>query len=315
MRRFLERLLNLFGLRRPDDDLTREIDAHLALLQETYEARGLAPDAARRAARLALGNIEHVKEQHRDARSFRWIEDLWQDAGHGLRLLRRSPLFAATATLSLAIGIGANTAIFTVANGVLLRPPTGIGDPSALVDVGAARGDGGLNPVDHATYLEIVQRTSSLTSVSAEELFPHVMGFVARGTGNTEAVLGKSVTSNFFDALGTLPARGRLSADGEGASDDPRLRLLDAAIQQRRRNRRAGGTDQRAARDRHRCCRARFPRHRTATVRHVALPWAQRHVGKSHGPRPPAAGRVVRDGSSRTANGGRVARPRPRHLD
>src|SRR3982751_1155280 len=106
MRRFLERLLNLFGLRRPDDDLTREIDAHLALLQETYEARGLAPDAARRAARLSLGNIAHVKEQHRDARSFRWIEDLWQDAGHGLRLLRRSPLFAATATLSLAVGIG-----------------------------------------------------------------------------------------------------------------------------------------------------------------------------------------------------------------
>jgi predicted permease len=218
MRRFLERLLNLFGLRRPDDDLTREIDAHLAQLQETYEARGLAPDAARRAARLTLGNIEHVKEQHRDTRSFRWIEDLWQDAGHGLRLLRRSPLFAATATLSLAVGIGANTAIFTVANGVLLRPPTGIADPSALVDVGAARGDGGLNPVDHATYLEIVHRTSSLTGVSAEELFPHVMGFVPRGTGNTEAILGKSVTSNFFEALGTLPARGRMFADGEGPS-------------------------------------------------------------------------------------------------
>ena len=59
MRRFLERLLNLLRVRRPDHDLAREIDAHLALLQDTYEARGLSPDAARRAARLALGNVDH----------------------------------------------------------------------------------------------------------------------------------------------------------------------------------------------------------------------------------------------------------------
>ena len=169
MRRFFERLLNLLRVRRPDHDLAREIEAHLVLLQDAYEARGQSPDAARRAARLALGNADHVKEQHRDARSFRWIEDAWQDAGHGLRLLRRSPLFTATAALSLAIGIGANTAIFTIANGLLLRPPTGIAAPSALVDIGAARGDGGLNPVNHATYLEIARRATSLTSVRSEE--------------------------------------------------------------------------------------------------------------------------------------------------
>ena len=126
MRRFLERLLNLLRVRRPDHDLAREIDAHLALLQDTFENRGLSPDAARRAARRALGNVHHVKELHRDARSFRWVEDLGQDAALGFRLLRRSPVFTATAALSLAIGIGANTAIFTVANALLLRPPSGI---------------------------------------------------------------------------------------------------------------------------------------------------------------------------------------------
>jgi hypothetical protein len=181
MRRFFERLLNLLRVRRPDHDLTREIDAHLTLLEDTYEARGLSPDAARRAARLALGNVGYIKAQHRDARSFRWIEDAWQDAAHGLRLLRRSPVFTATAVLSLAIGIGANTAIFTVANGLLLRPPTGITDPSRLVDIGAARGDGGLNPVNYATHLEISHRATSLTSVFAQELFPHVMGLVPSG--------------------------------------------------------------------------------------------------------------------------------------
>ena len=110
---------------------------------------------------------------------FRWIEDARRDAAHGLRLLRRTPLFTATAALSLAIGIGANTAIFTVANGLLLRPPTGIADPSTLIDIGTVRGDGGLNPVNYETYLEISRRATSLTSVFAEEMFPHVMGLGA----------------------------------------------------------------------------------------------------------------------------------------
>jgi len=146
---------------------------------------------------------------------FRWIEDARQDAGHGLRLLRRSPVFAATAAVSLAIGIGANTAIFTVANGLLLRPPTGIADPAALIDIGAARGDGGLNPVNSTTYLEISRRATSLTSVSAEQLFPHVMGLVPPGTASAETILGLSVTPNFFSVLGTVPSHGRLFGAGE----------------------------------------------------------------------------------------------------
>jgi predicted permease len=219
VRRFFERLLNLLRVRQPDRDLAREIDAHLALLQDTYEARGLSPDAARRAARLALGNVDAVKAQHRDARSFRWIEDAWQDAAHGLRLLLRSPIFTATAALSLAIGIGANTAIFTVANALLFRPPAGITDPSELVVIGSARGDGGVNPINHAVYLEIARRTTSLASVFAEEMFPHVMAMAPSGAGNAEAVSGWSVTANFFNALGAVPFRGRVfTAEDEAAA-------------------------------------------------------------------------------------------------
>src|SRR6478609_3173506 len=161
MRRFFERLLNLLRLRWPDQDLDREIDAHLALLQDSYEARGLPPDAARRAARLALGNVAHIKEQHQDSRTFLWVEDMCRDAAHGVRRLRRSPVFTATASLSLAIGIGANTAIFTVANALLFRPPSGVAAPSELLVIGSARGDGGVNPVNHAFYLEIARRTTS----------------------------------------------------------------------------------------------------------------------------------------------------------
>jgi predicted permease len=218
MRRFLERSLNLLGLRRLDEDLSRELETHLAMLQQTYEARGLPPDAAGRAARLALGNVDCVKEQHRDARSFRWLEDARRDASHGLRLLRRSPVFAITAALSLAVGIGANTAIFTVANALLFRPPAGIADPAGLITIGSARGDGGLNPLDYALYLEIVERTTSLSSVFAEEMFPHVIGMVPSGTETAESAVGRSVTSNLFRALGSSSSRGRVFVDGDEAA-------------------------------------------------------------------------------------------------
>src|SRR5262245_14059536 len=215
MRRWFERLLSLLRLRRPDRDLSREIDAHLALLEDTYEARGLSKEAARRAARLTFGNVDHVIEEHRDARSFPWIEDAARDAAHGLRLLGRSPVFAATAVLSLAIGIGANTAIFTVANALLFRPPAGIADPSSLVEIGSARGDGGLNPLDYASYLEVARRATSLGAVFAQDMFPHVMGMQLPETTTAEPVVGRSVTSSFFTALGFVPFRGRVfdSAD------------------------------------------------------------------------------------------------------
>jgi hypothetical protein len=130
-------------------------------------------------------------------------------------LLRRSPVFTATAALSLAIGIGANTAIFTVANALLLRPPAGITNPSELVVIGTARGDGGLNPLASTAYREISRRATTLTSVFAEDLFPHVMAFAPSGTANAEAVLGRAVTTNFFSALGSVPFRGRVFNDAD----------------------------------------------------------------------------------------------------
>jgi len=215
MRRFFDRVLHLLRVRRPDADLARELDAHLALLQESYQARGLSPDDARRAARMALGGVAQVTEQHRDARSFRWLEDALQDAAHGARLLRRSPVFTITAALSLAIGIGANTAIFTVANSLLFRPPTGIAEASELIVIGSARGDGGLNPLPYASYRELASRVTSVRAVFAEGLFPRVMGLARSTAVSAEAVLGHSVTTNYFAVLGVVPARGRMFAEGD----------------------------------------------------------------------------------------------------
>ena len=220
MRRFVGRLLSFLRLTRWEDDLSREIDAHLALLQEEYEARGMSRDAARRAARVSLGGVEQAKVLHRDARSFVWLEDVRQDLAHGVRLLRRSPLFTLTAALSLAIGIGANTAVFAVANSLLFRPPVGVTGPDTLVDIGTSRGDGGLNPLPYATYLEIVRNTTTLSGVFAQDLFPHVMSLVSWEAATAERTVGQAVTRNFFSVLGARPAVGRLFSDGDDESGD-----------------------------------------------------------------------------------------------
>ncbi len=231
MQRFLARLLHLLRIRRPERDLAREIDAHLALMQEAYEARGMEPDAARRAARLALGGVEQTKELHRQARSFSWIEDARQDVAHGLRLLRRSPLFTFTAATSLAIGIGVNTAIFTVANSLLFRPPPGIANAYELVDIGTARGDGGLNPLSYTKYLEVARRATLLSGVFAQDMSPHVMSLVPPETGIAERVLGQYVTTNFFAVLGSPSWRGRVFTVGDDA-----VAVLDHGYWMRRFN-------------------------------------------------------------------------------
>src|SRR4029434_9089150 len=132
MRRVLGRLVNVFRPERAEDDLDREIAAHLGLLEDEYRQRGMSEDEARLAARRALGSSAHAKDLHRDARSFAWLDDLRRDLSHGGRSLARHPGFAAVAVITLALGIGANTAIFSVVNSGLLKPLP-FADPERIV--------------------------------------------------------------------------------------------------------------------------------------------------------------------------------------
>ena len=129
------RLRSLFRRTDVDLELDEELQAdHDERLEQALEA-GLTPDAARRVARDSLGSTLRLKEQCRDARRLTPVDDLVQDLRYGARLMRRNPSFAISAALVLAIGIGATTTIFTVANGLLLRAPAGVARPETLVDV------------------------------------------------------------------------------------------------------------------------------------------------------------------------------------
>src|SRR5687768_10722691 len=132
MRALVARLLMLFRRRHLEGRLDDEVRAHLELLTDDYVRRGMSADDAHFAARRAFGGIEPMKERHRDRRTLLRLEDFVRDVRYTVRSLRRSPGFTAVAVLTLALGVGANTALFGVVHGYLLQTVP-VRDPDALI--------------------------------------------------------------------------------------------------------------------------------------------------------------------------------------
>src|SRR5262249_22907987 len=216
LRRLLSRIGQSVWPGRASGDAAREIAAHLQMLEEDLLRRGMSRDEARAEAHRRFGSTALTADQHRDARAFAWIDDLRWDVRYSARLLMRNPAFALTAILSLAIGIGANTTVFTVAHALLFRDPAGVQHPDRLVDIGSSRNGRGFSTISYPTYIDVRDRASMLDGVYVYPLFPQAMSLVdsttATGSAGAERIFGSVVSANYFSVLGAVPARGRLFA-------------------------------------------------------------------------------------------------------
>jgi predicted permease len=227
MRRFFARLAGLLRSDGAERELAREIESHLALLQDEFERRGLSPEDARLAARRAYGGVEQAKEMHREARSFLWIEQRLKDLRYGARNLLRTPGFTAIAVITLALGIGANTAIFSVVNAVLLRP-LAYRDPGRLVTVLHYE----TNPVGVANYIDWRDQSRSFETMAAAEYW----GANITGVDAPEHIIGLRMTQNLLPMLGIQPMLGRLFVAGEDRTGADHEIILSYRLWQRRFN-------------------------------------------------------------------------------
>jgi putative ABC transport system permease protein len=172
-----------------------------------------------------VSGIDQARDSSQNGRWFRWLEDAERDLRHAARLLWHDPLFTLTATLSLAIGIGADTTVFTLADALLFKPAPGLAGPERLVDIGGSRTPGRFGPSSYLNYLDIRQRTTTLDDVYAYSRFPQAvtLGGIGADTG-IASVFASVVTSNYFTVLGAVPAAGRLlsAADSEAAGASER---------------------------------------------------------------------------------------------
>jgi putative ABC transport system permease protein len=213
LRELARRLSMLMHRRQFDADLEEEVRLHLELRQEEQFESGMTANEARAAAQRRFGNATYLKEESRIAWGWEWFENLAQDVRYGARMLRKSPGFTAVAILTLALGIGANTAIFSVINGVLLSPLP-YKNPKQLVVI--KEHDSLPNVID------IQRQTRSFSQgggINVEK-----MDYI----GATEPVQVRVglINAGFLETLGVQPMLGRIISPGEDVQGGPRLAMV-----------------------------------------------------------------------------------------
>jgi predicted permease len=212
-----------------DQELTEELRAHIDLLTDQKIRAGIDPEAARRAALVEVGGVEQVKERVREVRMGRPLDDLSQDLRYALRGLRKHRAFTIVAVITLALGIGANTAIFTVINTVLLRPlPYEQPDQLVVLTETISERPAG---VSYQNFVDWRNQNSVFENIAAVR--PRE-SFNLTGAGESERLQGRLVSANFLSTLGIKPVRGRdFLAEDDQPSATP-VAIISHALWQRR---------------------------------------------------------------------------------
>jgi predicted permease len=221
----------LWRRKRMEEQLEKEMRFHLDQHTADLIAQGRDPAEARRHARVALGGEEQAKENCRDARGTRWLEDLWQDFRYALRTLRQKPGFAAVALLTLALGIGATTVMFTVINGVLLKPLP-YADPDRLTAVHGRAETLKVFGLQNVAYLDFLdcQRDSHSLDLAG---WLYSAGTLSE-PGEAEHVEQFETSSNLFSVLGVPPFRGRAFRPEEDRPGAAPVAILGYSLWRRR---------------------------------------------------------------------------------
>jgi putative ABC transport system permease protein len=231
LRGWLARFFGLFYRARREREFAEELEGHLAMHMEDNLRAGMSPEEARRRALIKLGGVTLTKELHREQGGLPMLETLLQDLRFGLRMLRKNPGFTLIAILTLALGIGANTAIFSVVNAVLLRPLPYANDAQLVMIWGKLPSAGITRLYTSAPeFLDYRERTTAFVQVGVYS----ATDFTLTGNGEAERLNGAIVSPDLLSLLGVQPMLGRHFLPDEEQADRAGVAMLSHGLWQRR---------------------------------------------------------------------------------
>lgn len=229
LRRIKRRWRALVRKREMERELDEELRHHLEREIELNVRAGMSAEEARYAALRSFGGVGQAKEECREARGVRLVEEVWQDLRYGLRIIRKSPGFTAVVVATFALGIGANAAIFSVVNGVLLNPLP-YPQPEQLVSLHQSKPNFETGAIPYPNFRDLQKENRTFSAMAVSRSY----GFSLSGTGEAERLSAQFVTADFFSVLVVKPALGRTFSPGEDEPGAAPVVLISADLWQRK---------------------------------------------------------------------------------
>lgn len=227
----IRRISNLFSRAKVDREIEAELKSHIAMRIQDNIAAGMSAEEARRDALVRFGNQTVMKEQTTEVDAALFLESIWDDVRYSLRQLRKSPGFAVTAILTLALGIGPNTAVFSVMNSVLLRPLS-YPQPDRIFQLEKGTASDPSYSASIALFLDWRKQNNVFEHIAAYSVLP--IGFNLAVKGKPERVPGLQVSADFFRVLGIAPEFGRDFSSTEDQVGSPPVAVLSSSLWHRR---------------------------------------------------------------------------------